>query len=92
MGIKDLNKFLRKYSPGCLINKKISDYANKTIAIDTSLIIYKSAENVFKNYENDFFSHEKSNKRVYILNLINLRSGKLRLSYCLMCWSIDAFL
>jgi flap endonuclease-1 len=41
MGIKDLNKFLKKYNPSCLISTKISDYKNKTIAIDTSLIIYK---------------------------------------------------
>jgi flap endonuclease-1 len=41
MGIKSLTKFLQKYSPSCLTNKKLLDYKNKTIAIDTSLIIYK---------------------------------------------------
>lgn len=41
MGIKDLNKFLRKYNPSCLISSSLKDYKNKTIAIDTSLIIYK---------------------------------------------------
>ena len=41
MGIKDLNKFLKKYNPSCLVSSKMIDYKNKTIAIDTSLIIYK---------------------------------------------------
>ncbi len=41
MGIKNLKKFLDKYAPTSQSIKKYEDYANKTIAIDTSLIIYK---------------------------------------------------
>jgi len=41
MGIKNLNKFLSRYAPNSSTNKKYNDYSNKTIAIDTSLVIYK---------------------------------------------------
>jgi flap endonuclease-1 len=41
MGIKNLKKFLDKYAPSSITNKKYSDYKNKAIAIDTSLVIYK---------------------------------------------------
>ena len=41
MGIKNLKKFLDKYAPTCISTKKYSDYKNKAIAIDTSLVIYK---------------------------------------------------
>ena len=41
MGIKNLRKFLDKYAPTCSTIKKYEDYKNKTIAIDTSLVIYK---------------------------------------------------
>ena len=41
MGIKNLKKFLDKYAPSSFSVKKYSEYSNKTIAIDTSLVIYK---------------------------------------------------
>jgi flap endonuclease-1 len=41
MGIKNLTKFIDKYAPTSLTNKKYIDYKNKSIAIDTSLVIYK---------------------------------------------------
>ena len=41
MGIKNLKKFLDKYAPKSCTNTKFVDYKNKTIAIDTSLVIYK---------------------------------------------------
>jgi flap endonuclease-1 len=41
MGIKNLRKFLDKYAPSSMIDKKYDDYKNKAIAIDTSLVIYK---------------------------------------------------
>lgn len=41
MGIKNLKKFIDKYANHSISNKKYEDYANKTIAIDTSLVLYK---------------------------------------------------
>lgn len=41
MGIKNLKKFLDKYAPSAILNKTFDDYKNKTIAIDTSLVLYK---------------------------------------------------
>jgi len=41
MGIKNLNKFLTRFAPNSSTIKKYNDYSNKTIAIDTSLVIYK---------------------------------------------------
>lgn len=41
MGIIKLKDFLNKNAPKCLNSTKLSDYAGKKIAIDTSLIIYR---------------------------------------------------
>lgn len=41
MGIKNFNKLLKDFAPNSLKEKKITDYKNKKIAIDTSLILYK---------------------------------------------------
>ena len=41
MGIKNLKKFLDKYAPKSISITKYENYKNKTIAIDTSIILYK---------------------------------------------------
>ncbi|AYV79180.1 MAG: Flap endonuclease 1 [Faunusvirus sp.] len=41
MGIKNLNKLILKYAAGAIQKTKISDYRDKTIAIDISIIIYQ---------------------------------------------------
>jgi len=41
MGIKNLKKFLDKYAPKSITTTKYDNYKNKTIAIDTSIILYK---------------------------------------------------
>jgi flap endonuclease-1 len=41
MGIKNLIKLINKYSPNCIKYKKIDEYANKIMGIDTNLLIYK---------------------------------------------------
>jgi flap endonuclease-1 len=41
MGIKNFSKFTDRFAPTCKTIKKFEDYANQSIAIDTSLVIYK---------------------------------------------------
>jgi flap endonuclease-1 len=41
MGIKNLSKFLDRYAPTSRQIKKYEDYKDMTIAIDTSLVLYK---------------------------------------------------
>ena len=41
MGIKNLNMFLKRYAPSCIKTKSISDLSFNTIAIDTTLLLYK---------------------------------------------------
>jgi len=41
MGIKNLKKIIDKYALPCITIKKFEDYENKTIAIDTSLVLFK---------------------------------------------------
>lgn len=41
MGIKSLNKLLQKYASNACVQKNLSDYSGKIIAIDTSLFLYK---------------------------------------------------
>lgn len=41
MGIKNLIKLVEKYAPTAIKQTRISDYKNKTLAIDFSLMLYK---------------------------------------------------
>ena len=41
MGIKDLNKFIKTFSPKAINQVPISNYAGKTLAVDTSIFLYK---------------------------------------------------
>ncbi len=41
MGIKGLRKFIEKYAPSAIKELKIEDLQNKTIAFDTSILIYQ---------------------------------------------------
>ena len=41
MGIKGLYKFIQKYAPSAIKELKIDDLKNKTIAFDTSILIYQ---------------------------------------------------
>lgn len=41
MGIKNLQKFMKKYCPKVFLNSNISEFKGKRIAVDTSLYIYK---------------------------------------------------
>tara|TARA_B100000424_G_scaffold269275_1_gene265847 strand:- start:289 stop:1272 length:984 start_codon:yes stop_codon:yes gene_type:complete len=41
MGIKNLYKLISDYSPNSITNKKISNYGNKIVVIDASLVIYQ---------------------------------------------------
>jgi flap endonuclease-1 len=41
MGIKNLIKLIKKYAPDAIINKQITDYKGKVLAIDFNLMIYK---------------------------------------------------
>lgn len=41
MGIKNLNKILQKYAANCFVNKHLSEFSYKRVAIDISLYLYK---------------------------------------------------
>lgn len=41
MGIKSLSKFIKTYSPNCIQKITYKDLENKTIAFDTSILIYQ---------------------------------------------------
>jgi flap endonuclease-1 len=43
MGIKRLKHLIRKYAPNSIIERDLSHYANKIIAIDVSIYLYKFA-------------------------------------------------
>lgn len=49
MGIKNFMKIIHKYSTGSITYTKITDYKNKTIAIDMNLLIYKMIYAIRKN-------------------------------------------
>jgi len=41
MGIRGLNALIKKYSPDCMTQNDIRKYYGKTVAIDTSILLYK---------------------------------------------------
>jgi hypothetical protein len=41
MGIKGLFKFLKKYAPSAINEITVADLKNKTIAFDTSILLYQ---------------------------------------------------
>ena len=41
MGIKDLNKFIKTFTPKAIKQVPISNYKGKTLAVDTSIFLYK---------------------------------------------------
>ena len=41
MGIKDLNKFIKTFTPNAIKKKKISEYKGKTFVVDVSIFLYK---------------------------------------------------
>lgn len=41
MGIKSLSKFIKTYAPNCIVKITYKDLENKTIAFDTSILIYQ---------------------------------------------------
>lgn len=41
MGIKDLNTFLKEHTPNAVTNLHFNDLRNKTVAVDTSIYLYK---------------------------------------------------
>jgi len=51
MGIKGLNASIKKYSN--FIEKNLSDYSNKTIAIDSEILVYKFQIRSYKQTEYD---------------------------------------
>ena len=41
MGVKNLNKFLKKKCPQCIKKRSLKDFSNKTVVIDISLYLHK---------------------------------------------------
>ena len=56
MGIKHLNKILRKYCPECYKTKKLIEYQFKKIALDVSLYMYKYKCILGDNWLNAFIN------------------------------------
>lgn len=56
MGIKNFNKLLKEQAPNTLTEKNLNEFENKTIAIDTSLVLYQyisALRNTGKDLEDD---------------------------------------
>ena len=71
MGIKNFKKFIDKYEPTCILNKKYSDFKNKAIAIDTSLVIYKYISAMRKTAKDLVTSDGRVTSHLFgIINLI----------------------
>ena len=63
MGIKNLTQILKKESPNSIKHINLSDFKNKKVAIDISILIYKNLINVrvngdyLRNKDNEIISH-----------------------------------
>lgn len=61
MGIRGLTSLIKKYSPESINVYKFEFYKNSTIAIDTSILLYKFRSNI--SYSMDTHSHSSSEKK-----------------------------
>lgn len=69
MGIKNLYKLITDYAPDSITNTKISDYKNKVIVIDASLVIYQYVIAI-RNTGNDFVNNN-GEMTTHILGIVN---------------------
>jgi len=74
MGIKNFYKFIQKYAPDTLENKKLGDYSGKILGIDANLLLYKLLYRNLKHNSN--FNKEgnedKEDYELYYLQLIDI--------------------
>jgi len=71
MGVKNLNKCIKRYNPSCLKTTKMSDYKNKTIAIDISIFLYKRIASTRKIMGKDLTAPD-GRITSHLLGLVNL--------------------
>ena len=50
MGIKSLTHLVKKHAPDSIKHATLSDLSGKTVAIDTSLLLYKCLTNGYSEY------------------------------------------
>lgn len=75
MGIKNLIKLINKYSPDSIKNTKITKYKNKTIGIDTNLMIYKMVYAIRKN------GYDLKNKNIITTHIHTMLLKLLKFKY-----------
>ena len=67
MGIKNLNKFLKKHIPSIYVKKNLADYRGKTIAIDTNVYLHYFRKTLLDNWIQGFFKFICSLKKHNII-------------------------
>jgi len=78
MGIKNFFKFIEKYAPESIKQKKIKDYENTSIGIDFNLMIYKLIYSIRKNGY-DITNNDKIVTHIHalLLKLISFKEHKI---------------
>ena len=73
MGIKDLNKFITKFTPKAIIRKNISSFNGSTLAVDVSIFLYKYkySNKLIQSFLQQYYHFKKNN-----IELIYIFDGK----------------
>ena len=91
MGIKNLHKFLTKHCPNIYVRKHLSSFGTKTVAIDTSLYMYRIKYSNNNNFIDGFIKQ--------IMRLLRNRITPVYIFYMKVCshsssnsfWVIDFY-
>ncbi len=74
MGIKNFYKFIQKYVPDVLENKKLGDYSGKILGIDANLLLYKLLYRNIKHAASNSNGDNNEDYELYYLQLIDIVS------------------
>jgi flap endonuclease-1 len=74
MGIRNFYRFIQKYAPETLENKKLGDYSGKILGIDANLLLYKLLFRNLKHNSNFNKDSKEDNEdyELYYLQLIDI--------------------
>ncbi len=61
MGIKNFNKYIKKFSPESIEKKTIHEYKNKILGVDANLILYKFLEKNITYLHNKYKNNNNNN-------------------------------
>ena len=67
MGIKDLNKFITRFTPKAITRKNISTFNGLTLAVDVSIFLYKYkySNKLIHSFLQQYYHYKQNNSDIH---------------------------